>query len=134
MLEEQLARLAKLSPADLRCEWARLWQAPAPRLSLDLLRFGIAYRLQEQAAGGLPERVVRALGRLASGKPAVRPRLKAGTQLVRSWHGRTVAVEVTEGGYLFEDRSYRSLTAIAREVTGAAWSGPRFFGTAGGAG
>ena len=47
---------------------------------------------------------------------------------MRSWHGRTVVVVIEEAGYRFEERSYASLTAIAREVTGAAWSGPRFFG------
>jgi hypothetical protein len=49
-------------------------------------------------------------------------------RLVRSWHGRTISVLVGEGGFMFEDRTYRSLSRIAREVTGAAWSGPRFFG------
>ena len=51
-----------------------------------------------------------------------------GTQLVRSWHGRTISVLVTDDGFLFEEQTYGSLTAIAREVTGAGWSGSRFFG------
>ncbi len=55
-------------------------------------------------------------------------KLKAGTRLVRSWNGRTIEVLVSEHGYTWEDRSYRSLSHIAREVTGTAWSGPRFFG------
>jgi hypothetical protein len=54
--------------------------------------------------------------------------LKAGTRLLRSWNGRSVSVLVTGSGFEFEDREYRSLSSIAREVTGAAWSGPRFFG------
>jgi hypothetical protein len=60
--------------------------------------------------------------------------LKPGTRLVRSWHGRTISVLVSEAGYVFEDRTYRSLSRIAREVTGAAWSGPRFFGLLAGKG
>ena len=54
--------------------------------------------------------------------------LAPGARLVRGWHGRTIEVLATEEGFLFEGRSYRSLTSIAREVTGARWSGPRFFG------
>jgi hypothetical protein len=53
---------------------------------------------------------------------------KPGTRLVREWHGVTYEVVVTDDGYLWQDRVYRSLTAIAREITGANWSGPRFFG------
>jgi hypothetical protein len=60
--------------------------------------------------------------------------LKPGTRLVRSWHGRTISVLVSEAGYVFEDRTYRSLSRIAREVTGAFWSGPRFFGLLAGKG
>jgi hypothetical protein len=53
---------------------------------------------------------------------------QSGTRLTREWHGRTHHVEVVDGGYIYKERRYRSLTAIAREITGAAWSGPRFFG------
>lgn len=62
-------------------------------------------------------------------KPAVvRRRLVPGSRLLRDWNGRTHAVDVTENGYLYEGTTYRSLSAIARRVTGAHWSGPRFFG------
>ncbi len=125
-LAEQLDRLAALPPAALADEWMKLWKAPAPRLSSDLLRLGLAYRLQEKALGKLPARVARALQ-----SPSSAPSIKAGTQLVRSWNGRSIAVLVTDDGFLFENRAYRSLTAIAREVTGAGWSGPRFFGLTG---
>ncbi len=125
-LAEQLDRLAALPPAALADEWVKLWKAPAPRLSPDLLRLGLAYRVQEKALGKLPARVARTLQ-----SPSSAPPTKAGTQLVRSWNGRSVTVLVTDNGYLFEDRVYRSLTAIAREVTGAGWSGPRFFGLTG---
>ena len=126
-LQEQLDRLAEMTPAELREEWRRVYRADPPRLSPDLLRHGIAYRLQEKALGGLPGAVSRQLKRVATGT-VPSGRLKPGTQLVRTWNGRTVSVRVTEDGFEFGDQTFRSLTAIAREVTGVAWSGPRFFG------
>jgi hypothetical protein len=124
-LAVKLAALQTLSPAQLRIEWQRVYGAVAPTLSAELLVHGIAYRLQEKVLGKLPARVARSIQTRSSA-----PRIKPGTQLVRSWNGRSVAVVVTDSGYLFEERPYRSLTAIAREVTGAGWSGPRFFGIA----
>jgi hypothetical protein len=56
------------------------------------------------------------------------PTLTPGTRLIREWNGRTIAVEVRDDGFVWNDQSYRSLSQIAREVTGAHWSGPRFFG------
>ncbi|WP_347302103.1 DUF2924 domain-containing protein [Croceibacterium sp. TMG7-5b_MA50] len=130
-LEAQLAGLAILLPADLRTEWERLHGAPAPRLSPELMRMGLAYALQVKASGKLPARYARQLDRVGKGKAAAAPILTPGTQLVRSWNGRTISVAVVPGGYEWEGTVYRSLTAIARIVTGAAWSGPRFFGLTG---
>lgn len=130
-LDEQLIAVAAMSSAELQAEWERVHRVPAPRIASDLLRLGIAYRLQERALGGLSRANAGALRkRQLPGRDRIRP----GTRLVRSWNGRTVSVLVEEGGFLWEDRRYRSLSAIAREVTGAAWSGPRFFGLAGAAG
>lgn len=124
-LDQRIERLETLSPAELRAEWQAVYGSAPPRLSASLLRLGIAYRLQEKAYGKLPARVAKAL---RSGKPVASPAPRSGTQYIRSWNGRTISVTVTEGGYRWEDRTYRSLSAIAREVTGAHWSGPRFFG------
>lgn len=129
-LDEQLTAVAAMSAAELGAEWERVYRAPAPRIAPDLLRLGIAYRLQERALGGLSRATAGAL-RKRAGQPRGRDRIRPGTRLVRSWNGRTVSVLVEEVGFLWEDRRYRSLSAIAREVTGAAWSGPRFFGLAG---
>ncbi|MCT2557360.1 DUF2924 domain-containing protein [Tsuneonella sp. YG55] len=123
-LDERLAALADMKPAALRHEWERAYGMPAPRISGELLRMGIAYRLQEKVHGGLSRCSTTAL-KAASDRG---PPIKAGTRLVRSWHGRTVTVEVSENGFVFEDQQYASLSAIAREVTGTNWSGPRFFG------
>jgi hypothetical protein len=131
-LEEQLIRLANLSPADLRSEWQEVLGDFAPDLPLSLLRRVLAYHLQEQVNGQLPAAVARMLG-LLSRDPMAKPldpeiRLKPGTRLLRVWNGKLHTVQVTDDGLLFEERRYGSLSHIAREITGAHWSGPRFFG------
>ena len=134
-LDQTLVALATMSPAQLRAEWRRIHRSAPPGLSVDLLRRGIAYRLQEQQHGGVPLAVRRALAAVEAGDAASVPRasvsLRAGTRLVRSWRGRSYAVLVGDHDYEFEDRRYASLTEIARTITGAAWSGPRFFGLTG---
>jgi hypothetical protein len=123
-IDEELAALIELPDTALGLEWRKVYRSEAPRLSADLLRRGIAYRLQERAHGKLSPKVARVL---ASGGRAA-PELTAGTRLVREWNGRTIDVLVTESGMIWEGRTYRSLSAITREVTGTTWSGPRFFG------
>jgi hypothetical protein len=123
-IDDELAALTALPVTELREEWRNVYRSEPPRLSPDLLRRGIAYRLQERAYGKLPAKVARVL---ASGGRAA-PEVSAGTRLVREWNGRTIDVIATESGMLWEGRTYRSLSAIAREVTGTPWSGPRFFG------
>ncbi len=134
-LEKDLAALATMSLAQLRERWNAPGEGEAPAVPVALLRRLLAQRLQEKRHGKLALMVVRELERLAA--PAIaapesvrRPVvLTQGTRLIREWNGRTIAVEVTgEGTFVWEDRSYRSLSEIAREVTGAHWSGPRFFG------
>jgi hypothetical protein len=130
-IEAQLAALTSMSPTELQIQWVKVYGAPAPRLAPDLLRRGIGYRLQEQAGKPLAVSALRQLrprddSEQTAGRPAVT--LRAGTQLVRTWHGRTISVSVEDHGFLFEGCRYASLTSIAREITGTAWSGPRFFG------
>jgi hypothetical protein len=124
-IEEELAALVALPAAALPGEWQKVYKTPAPRLSPDLLRRGIAYRLQERAYGKLPAKVAREIA--AAGRKR-EPEVSAGTRLVREWNGRTIDVIATDDGMIWEGRTYRSLSAIAREVTGTPWSGPRFFG------
>jgi hypothetical protein len=136
-LGQRLSALASLDLEDLRDEWRRLYRrAPPLRLSRDLLQRSIAHRMQEEALGGLSTAAQRQLAALArslaaDGKqrpvtPAVN--LKPGTTLVREWHGRTHTVIVQEKGFEHEGKHYTSLTQIAHLITGAHWSGPRFFG------
>ena len=135
-LERRIAALAGLSAHDLRIEWRRLYRIePASRLSRDLMIRAIAYRIQEGALGGLDPATRR---RLASLAKEVKNRgsaafdrgivLKPGARLVREWQGRTHTVLVIEDGFAYDGRRFRSLTRIASLITGAHWSGPRFFG------
>jgi hypothetical protein len=141
-LDDKLAALATLSGLQLRAEWQRLHKAPAPRVSLDLLARGIAWQLQERALGGLPPSASRELKRLSANSAISDVRgaittapvqtsaadLRPGTTLMRTWGDRNWSVLITEEGLVFEGRRYDSLSKIAREITGAHWSGPRFFG------
>lgn len=128
----ELNRLAGLDTAAIRDEWQRLHRvSPTSRLSRDMLIRGIVYRLQERAFGPLPKSLLRRL-ETAQAK-AARPRKSArnmmpGTRLVRDWHGETHTITVLNRGYEWRGQTYRSLSLIAREITGTSWSGPRFFG------
>lgn len=97
------------------------------------MRRAIAHDIQERVHGGLAPNVARELDRIAKrlardGTCGADRTLKPGTRLVREWHGRTHHVLVLDQGFQFEDRAYRSLSQIAQAITGAKWSGPRFFG------
>lgn len=134
-LQRRIAELAAMPPALLRREWQRVLKDPAPAITPDLLRRGIAYRLQEAASGGLTTVASRELDqlfrRIARGDtplPASAVRLRPGTRLLRTWQDKTYTVLVGDNGFIFDNRLFPSLSPIAREITGTAWSGPRFFG------
>ncbi|MBU0556469.1 MAG: DUF2924 domain-containing protein [Alphaproteobacteria bacterium] len=110
----------------MRDQWRTSLGSDPPGVSADLLRRLLGFALQEQAMGGLKPAQRQALQRLATGKENAA--LKPGMRLIRQWNGRTIAVTVDEGGFIWDDRAWRSLSPIAREVTGTSWSGPRFFG------
>ena len=137
-LDERLASIAAMVPKDLRAEWERMYRSPPPPgFGPDLLARALAYAVQEKARGGLASSITQEVRRgvadlaATSMLPDRAPPLRSGTRLTREWHGRTHHVHVVERGFEYRDKSYRSLTAIAREITGARWSGPRFFGLAG---
>ena len=133
---QALARLSELTIFELRGEWRRLHRMPPPmRFSRDLLTRGISYKLQERAYGGLSTATARKLERASAdplGRGAVKPAppisLKSGTRLVREWRGVTHTVLIHADGIEWRGQRYRSLSVVAREITGARWSGPRFFG------
>ena len=131
---DELAALAIMSPAQLRSEWRRVYRASPPPLTPDLLLRGIAYRLQERIHGGVAPKTVKAICRLADQAtkiavdPVARVQVKLGTRLVRSWNGTTYSVLVTDDGFMLGERRFTSLSHVAKAITGAHWSGPRFFG------
>jgi Protein of unknown function (DUF2924) len=134
-IERELDRIRSLDLEQLRAEWRRLYHGEPPKISRDLLVLALGYRLQELEQGGLGKSTRRKLRTIAkslrtTGRVGSMPSLslKPGTRLVREWHGRAHTVTVTEDGFEYAGTSYPSLTKIAKKITGAHWSGPRFFG------
>ena len=135
-IEDEIAALEDMGAQELRRRWRRFYHTEHPAgLSRDLQTRAIAYKMQERVHGGLPQHIKRKLRTLArqletaSGgkfKPGIM--LKPGAKLIREWAGRPHRVVVLEDGFDYEGRRYPSLSAIAREITGVRWSGPRFFG------
>lgn len=125
-----------LARDELLTLWLRLFCSPAPaKLSPTLLRRFIAFELQARRHGGLPLVHRRRLASLAEGRARPKaPAPAAGGRLLREWNGITHAVDITPTGYRWQGRELRSLSAVAREITGAHWSGPRFFGLSNSAG
>lgn len=136
-LSSQIASLDGMTIAQLHAEWRRWHKGhliPAG-LGRDLATRAIAWRMQEKVRGGLTPAIARQLQRLMNKLNEGEdldlggvPQLKPGTKLVREWRGHDHHVLVLESGFEYRDRHYRSLTPVAREITGTQWSGPRFFG------
>lgn len=126
----------RANAAALREAWQRLHRMAAPAaLSPDVLRRDIAYRQQADRHGGLSADARRRLAALAGSDagqapqpPPRTPRIKAGSTLLREWRGRTYTVLALEQGFEMIGQRFASLSEVARHITGAHWSGPRFFG------
>lgn len=121
---------------DLLALWREVFGHPAPKsLSQPFLRRFLAFELQSRRHGGLSKNVTAAVRKGPGRKPrTASPALKPGGRLLREWNGTTHVVDVTADGFRWNGRTWRSLSVIAREITGAHWSGPRFFGLNGMAG
>ncbi len=126
----EVASLCGLSRVDLVERWVGLHGSPPIKTMTEgLLARGIAYEMQVRQIGGLTPAEKKALGALAQGRSDPSPGLlKTGTRLYRSWRGVTQEILVLEDGYGWRDKSYASLSEVARAITGTRWSGPRFFG------
>jgi hypothetical protein len=133
----RLAALKAMSVIEMKVEWRKLFGAEAPNNSRPFLELRLAYRIQELAYGGLTKSTVRILDALAHEyrgiavrKPIlIDPRKPmAGTQLIREWEGAEHRVTVRRDGFEYDGRRYKSLSAIARSITGTRWNGWRFFG------
>jgi len=130
-IEAEIAHLRSLALDALRRRWRVVFgRTPPAPLSKDLLGRMIAGRLQEQAFGGLDRDSLSFLEGLARRGGSPRRQLKPGTVLVRDYHGQRHTVTVAPEGYDWQGTTYASLSAIARAITGTAWSGPRFFALA----
>ncbi|MBQ0713953.1 MAG: DUF2924 domain-containing protein [Paraperlucidibaca sp.] len=135
-VEQEIKALSLEDLKTLRMRWERLHHAPCPHmLSRDLLTRMITYKLREQAYGGFRPAVRRKIKALVEqldkqGDAAfeVTPTLRSGSRLIREWRNKTYVVHVKSEGFECQNRHYTSLSEIAREITGARWSGPRFFG------
>ncbi|SFT51440.1 Protein of unknown function [Sedimentitalea nanhaiensis] len=129
----EIRDLEAMERPDLLDLWHDIFAGPAPKmLSQPFLRRFIAFELQTRRHGGLPRQVKTALAKTTDQTPRAKsPALKPGGRLLREWNGVTHVVDVTADGYLWKGQTHRSLSAIARAITGAHWSGPRFFGLTG---
>ncbi len=133
----RVTEIETMDRAALLAAWDTLMGRPVPKgLSQPFLRRMLAFEVQARAQGGLPKGFAKTLARAVADAGSGRARgtaLKPGGRLIRDWNGMTHVVEVGENGFLWQGQRYRSLSAIARAITGAQWSGPRFFGLRSGA-
>ncbi|MFP1645214.1 MULTISPECIES: DUF2924 domain-containing protein [Rhodobacterales] len=133
----RLAALKAMSVNELKAEWQALFDAPAPNNSRNFLEGRLAYRIQELTFGG-PDKQTRRLldlladeveGTLKHKAQIADPRNPVlGTKLIREWDGVAHTVTVLKDGFDWEGRRYKSLSAVARAITGTRWNGYRFFG------
>jgi hypothetical protein len=141
-LLKQIADLERRSLADLQDRWRQLIGAEPPRYTREFMVKRLAYRLQELAHGGLSQETRDRMNQLLDDagynelgglRAGARPRGHwespvVGTRLVREWDGHRYEVTVVPGGYELDGRRYRSLSAIAKTITGTHWNGRAFFG------
>ena len=123
-----LAQLADLDGDDLRRAWVRLTDTPSPRVSPSILRLALAHEMQVRAFGGLSRATRQRLTEVATARTRTTA-AAPGTRLVREWNDVVHIVTIDEAGVIrWNDRDWRSLSQIARAITGTNWSGPAFFG------
>jgi hypothetical protein len=155
-IEQEVASLCCLHRSELAERWETIYGVRPPKGARRvLLQRAIAWHIQAQVFRGIKKEILRALLkgptaharngprragladsdaavdidiRVPSRQRAIRPLPSSGARLVRDWRGKTHVVDVTQDGYVWQGKSYSSLSVIAREITGARWSGPRFFG------
>jgi hypothetical protein len=127
-LDDQLARLATMSSAQLREKWKEVTGGPIPRVSPKLLRLALGYELQAKALGGLSRSTQQKLAQISSAKTRTTA-AQPGMRLVRQWNGTVHVVIIGEDNVVrWNDEEWRSLSEVARAITGTRWSGPAFFG------
>ena len=135
LIEAELERLPSMPIVELRALWRAKFKTDPPKaFGPDLLRRSIAYKIQEDAYGGLDRATTRLLKTLmvqfakSNGRIVLPRRIKSGANLVRHWKGQSHRVTVLEDGFAYQGKPYESLSEIARLITGTRWNGPKFFG------
>jgi hypothetical protein len=127
-LDTEIAALADMTLAQMRARWQEVSAKPVPRVRRTLLRLALAYELQAALHGGLSRRTEQRLAYLA-GKNAASDAPRPGMRLVREWNGVLHTVTIDEDGLIhWQGKTWRSLSEVARAITGTRWSGPVFFG------
>ena len=123
--------LEDMDRAALLAAWSEVFGSPAPKgIGRTFLRRFIGFEVQARRSSGVSKRTLAALKRSDTARPLepTSTALRPGGRLLRDWNGVTHVVDVTDTGFVWRSETWRSLSAIAREITGAHWSGPRFFG------
>ena len=130
----KVAALPTLNHEELKALWRECFDEPAPRKKRDYLIPRLAWRIQALAYGGLTDEAQDRINRLVRNNEQIKPssnrtqRPAVGTKLIREYQGVEHHVTVARNGFEYQDRTYRSLSHVAREITGTRWSGPLFFG------
>jgi hypothetical protein len=130
-IDAEVNQIRSLGIDALRRRWRMIFGAIPPKgLTKDIISRMIAYRIQEEAFGGLQRETVKQLDRLARGEKTneLNRRLKPGTVVIREYDGERHNVTVVPNGFSWRNTTYPSLSAIAQAITGTKWNGPRFFG------
>jgi hypothetical protein len=117
--------LERANLQQLRDEWRRRYGAPPRLRSAALLRHVLAWRIQTDAFGGLDEQTIKLL---RDARPPREPIVSPGTIITREWRGERHIVEASGEDFLYDGRRWKSLSEVARAITGTRWNGPRFFG------
>lgn len=124
----EVTGLDLLALAELRERWKQITGTAAPRVGTGMLRLALAWELQARQQGGLTRRTSQTLDQLAGGRTRTSP-ARAGMRLVREWQGKAHVVEIGDDEVIrWDEREWKSLSEVARAITGTRWSGPAFFG------
>ena len=127
-LEDQLAKLNTMAKGDLKGRWAKLTGRPVPQVSAKLLRLTLAYEIQAKTLGGLSRKTKQRLDQVAAAKTETKD-VRPGMRLAREFGGKIHLVTIGDAGEIrWNEREWRSLSVVARAITGTRWSGPAFFG------
>jgi Protein of unknown function (DUF2924) len=136
-VQKRVAALPGMARPKLLTLWSELHKTPAPtKLRREFLVPFLAYKIQEDAYGGLKRSTRSELRRIAKEldkadgrrRKNTNSRIRPGTRLLRKWHGESHEVTATESGFEYRSERFKSLSQVARQITGTSWSGPAFFG------